>query len=255
MANNWWREPDNGGDVKAPSSVRARRRAARDAHVAQRVQHAGGAEPNDGWKQVVNEASPPESLWHTLRNLCLLISSDSSPTPPPPASPSPPPTRATTDGAEDPRIDTNEAVGRPDRLLPPSAAATPRRLEAMPAVVSSTRSGFDDGQQSTRQRLSRNVPLDDGGRPVEIAAPRSLSGGQLRSPAAASGSTARAAVRGGHAAGPGAAARPAACSGLVWRSLACAWPPRAEYDGATPSSCAGRVPKLRTTIWSSSGLR
>ncbi|CAH1641685.1 unnamed protein product [Spodoptera littoralis] len=66
MANNWWREPDMGvlsapvtsGEPQGCSAMRMWRNAC-NTLVA--------PDADDAWKQVV-EASPPESLWHTLRN-------------------------------------------------------------------------------------------------------------------------------------------------------------------------------------------
>ncbi|KAJ8708868.1 hypothetical protein PYW08_010250 [Mythimna loreyi] len=66
MANNWWKEPDMGvmtapvpsGEPQGCSAMRMWRNAC-NTLVA--------PDADDAWKQVV-EASPPESLWHTLRN-------------------------------------------------------------------------------------------------------------------------------------------------------------------------------------------
>nr|UZN46520.1 HD phosphohydrolase [Heliothis virescens] len=66
MANNWWREPDMGvmsapvpsGEAQGCAAMRMWRNAC-NTLVA--------PDADDAWKQVV-EASPPDSLWHTLRN-------------------------------------------------------------------------------------------------------------------------------------------------------------------------------------------
>ncbi|KAJ8708516.1 hypothetical protein PYW07_010641 [Mythimna separata] len=66
MANNWWKEPDMGvmsapvasGEPQGCSAMRMWRNAC-NTLVA--------PDADEAWKQVV-EASPPESLWHTLRN-------------------------------------------------------------------------------------------------------------------------------------------------------------------------------------------
>ncbi|PZC73344.1 hypothetical protein B5X24_HaOG209663 [Helicoverpa armigera] len=66
MANNWWREPDMGvmsapvpsGEPQGCAAMRMWRNAC-NTLVA--------PDADNAWKQVV-EASPPDSLWHTLRN-------------------------------------------------------------------------------------------------------------------------------------------------------------------------------------------